>query len=228
MAMSQSVTSVQVENHVFPAAVTPPDSSNTLFLGGAGVRGMEIQGKFIAFTVIAVYLESIAIPSLAVKWKGKTPHELTDSVDFFKDIFGGPFEKFTQVTMVLPLSGKQYSEKVAENCVTYLKDIGKYTEAESKAIDEFLGVFKNQNFTPGASVLFTHSSMGSLHIGFSKDSSIPKEGNVIIENQHLSEAILESIIGKNGVSPQAKQSLAERLSELFGKYKDDDEVKQRG
>ena len=39
----------------------------------------------------------------------------------------------------------------------------------------------------------------------------------MIENKLLTEAILESIIGKHGVSPAAKKSLAARLSELFEK-----------
>lgn len=33
----------------------------------------------------------------------------------------------------------------------------------------------------------------------------------------MSEAVLESIIGKHGVSPAAKCSIAERVSELFKK-----------
>lgn len=37
----------------------------------------------------------------------------------------------------------------------------------------------------------------------------------MIEHKPLSETILETIIGKQGVSPAAKKSLAMRLSELF-------------
>lgn len=50
---------------------------------------MEIQGKFVKFTVIGVYLEDNAVPSLAVKWKGKTAEELMDSVEFFQDVVTG-------------------------------------------------------------------------------------------------------------------------------------------
>lgn len=41
----------------------------------------------------------------------------------------------------------------------------------------------------------------------------------MIENKNLSEAVLESIIGQHGVSPEAKQSLATRVSELLNKEK---------
>nr|AMW91737.1 chalcone isomerase [Scutellaria baicalensis] len=215
MSASPSVTKVLVESIEFSPAAKPPGSSNTLFLGGAGVRGMEIQGNFVKFTAIGVYLEDSAVPSLAVNWKGKTAEELTESDDFFREIVSGPFEKFTKVTMILPLTGKQYSEKVAENCVAYWKAVGKYTDAESEAIDKFLQVFKDETFAPGASILFTQSPAGSLTISFSKDGSIPEQGKAVIENKQLSEAVLESIIGKHGVSPSAKQSLAARLSELF-------------
>nr|ADQ13184.1 chalcone isomerase [Scutellaria baicalensis] len=215
MSASPSVTKVLVESIEFSPAAKPPGSSNTLFLGGAGVRGMEIQGNFVKFTAIGVYLEDSAVPSLAVNWKGKTAEELTESDDFFREIVSGPFEKFTKVTMILPLTGKQYSEKVAENCVAYWKAVGKYTDAESEAIDKFLQVFKDETFAPGASILFTQSPACSLTISFSKDGSIPEQGKAVIENKQLSEAVLESIIGKHGVSPSAKQSLAARLSELF-------------
>ncbi|GFY84618.1 chalcone-flavanone isomerase family protein [Actinidia rufa] len=179
------------------------------------VRGLEIEGKFVKFTAIGVYLEEKAVPSLAIKWKGKSAEELTNSIEFFRDIVTGPFGKFTQVRMILPLTGKEYSEKVAENCVAYLKAVGTYTNAEAKAVTKFLKVFKNETFPPGASVLFTQSTHGSLTISFSKDGSIPKTRNAIIKNKQLAEAVLESIIGKDGVSPAAKQSLAARMSELL-------------
>ncbi|CAH9111634.1 unnamed protein product [Cuscuta europaea] len=214
MSAPPSVTEIEVENHVFPAEVKPPGSVNTLILGGAGVRGLNIDGKFIKFTAIGVYLEADAVSSLAVKWGAKTPDELTDSVDFYRNIVTGPFEKLTQITMILPLSGKQYSEKVTENCVAYWKGAGIYGDEESAAIQKFLDVFSDQMFQPGASILFTHSPLGSLTICFSKDGSMPETANTVIENKRLSEAVLESIIGVNGVSPAAKQSLALRLSEL--------------
>ncbi|CDP00020.1 unnamed protein product [Coffea canephora] len=216
MSLSLSVGEVHVDGHVFPpAAKKPPGSDQNFFLGGAGARGLEIEGKFIKFTAIGVYLEETAIPSLAVKWKGKTAEELTESVEFFRDIVTGPFEKFIRVTMILPLTGRQYSEKVAENCAAYWKAVGIYTDAEGKAIEMFLDIFQNESFPPGASILFTQSPLGSLTISFSKDSSIPEVSNAVVENKLLSEAVLESIIGKNGVSPDTKKSLAVRLSDLL-------------
>ncbi|PQQ16500.1 chalcone isomerase [Prunus yedoensis var. nudiflora] len=215
MAALPNLTGLQIETTSFPPSVKPPGSANTLFLGGGGVRGLEIQGNFVKFTAIGVYLEEKAVPLLAVKWKGKTAQELTESVEFFREIVTGPFEKFTQVTTILPLTGQQYSEKVSENCVAIWKSIGIYTDAEAKAIEKFLEVFKDQNFPPGASILFTQSPNGSLTISFSKDASIPEAGNTVIENKLLSEAVLESIIGKHGVSPEARQSVAARLSELL-------------
>ncbi|XP_051118598.1 chalcone--flavanone isomerase-like [Andrographis paniculata] len=213
------VTQVQVESTVFPPAVRPPGSAKSLFLGGAGVRGLEIQGNFVKFTAIGVYLEDVAVSSLAAKWKGKSADELEDSVEFFKDIISGPFEKFTNVTMILPLTGQQYSQKVTENCVANWKSLGQYDDSAAEAIEKFLQVFRDETFPPGSSILFTQSPAGSLTINFSKDGSIPESGGAVIENKALSEAVLESIIGKNGVSPPAKRSLAERLSELMKEEK---------
>nr|AEO36980.1 chalcone isomerase [Dimocarpus longan] len=215
MQSSPSVTEIQVENVTFTPFVKPPGSTKTLFLGGAGERGLEIQGKFIKFTAIGVYLEDVAVSWLAVKWKGKTAEELTESVEFFRDIVTGPFEKFMKVTMILPLTGQQYSEKVTENCIAFWKSIGIYTDAEARATEKFTKIFKDETFPPGTSILFTQSPHGSLTISFSKDGTIPEVGNAVIENKLLSEAILESMIGKHGVSPPAKKSLAARLSILL-------------
>ena len=83
-------------------------------------------------------------------------------------IFVGPFEKFTQVTMILPLTGQQYSEKVTENCVAFWKAIGIYSDEEAKAVDKFIQTFKNENFPPGHSILFTHSPLRSLTVSITQ------------------------------------------------------------
>ena len=59
----------------------------------SGVRGLEIGGKFVKFTAIGVYLESSAVPTIALKWKGKTVEELSESVDFYRDIVTGNGKK---------------------------------------------------------------------------------------------------------------------------------------
>ncbi|CAN1174120.1 Chalcone--flavanone isomerase, partial [Linum perenne] len=181
-----------------------------------GVRGIEIEGNFVKFTAIGVYLEYTAVSALSHKWKGKTAHELKQSVRFYRDLVTGPFEKLTRVTMILPLTGAEYSKKVVENCVADWKSRGVYTDAEFKATQKFTTIFKDRDLPAGASVLFTQFPHGSLaQISFSKDGRVPECETAVIENKPLSEAVLWSIIGDRGVSPAAKQSLAERLSVLL-------------
>ncbi|CAI9264998.1 unnamed protein product [Lactuca saligna] len=86
MAPPSSPTSLHIKYVVFPPSGKPPSATTTLFLVLVGGRGMEIEGNFMKFTGIGVYLEDKAILSLAVKWKGKTTVELTDSIVFFRDI----------------------------------------------------------------------------------------------------------------------------------------------
>ena len=66
--------------------------------------------------------------------------------------------------MILPLTGKQYSEKVAENCVAHWKTVGIYTEGEAKAVEKFKETFKDEIFPPGSSILFTQSPSGTLTV----------------------------------------------------------------
>ncbi|PSR93060.1 Chalcone--flavonone isomerase [Actinidia chinensis var. chinensis] len=220
MSLSQSpfVTEVQVENYVFPPTVKPPGTTKTLFLGGAGVRGLDTEGEFVKYTAIGVYLEDKAIESLAVKWKGKTEEELMDSIDFFSDIVTGPFEKFTHVKMIRHLTGKEFVRKVGENCLAYWKSSGIHNAAAGEALERFTKVFEDEYCPPGAAVLFTQSPYGSITISFSKDGLLPETGKAVIENKQVSETVLQTIIGKNGVSPAAKQSLAARISQFLNKY----------
>lgn len=62
-----------------------------------------------------------------------------------------------------------------------------------------------------------------MQIAFSKDDSIPETGKAVIENKLLAEAVLESIVGKKGVSPGTRLSLAKRLAQLMKNNKIEDE-----
>ncbi|XP_013603230.1 PREDICTED: chalcone--flavonone isomerase-like isoform X1 [Brassica oleracea var. oleracea] len=239
-----SVTNLQVDSVNFPPSVISPASSNRLFLAGAGVQGLDIQGEFVISTVIGVYLDPNAVGSLtSFGWGCKTTEELTESVNFFRHIVTGSFEKFIKVTMKLPLTGQQYSEKVTENCEAIWESLGinsnsdiscgpppsaklrfnKITKtfgpsrhySRGQAVKRFLEIFKPKKFPPGAFILFAISPKGSLTVAFSSDDGIPKRGNTAIENKFLAEAVLESIIGKNGVSPGARLSVAERLAQVM-------------
>jgi chalcone isomerase len=217
-------TPLHIDGVTFPALVAPPEYSSSskspLFLAGAGVRGLEIGGKFIKFTAIGIYLGESSLGALAEKWTTKSADELAASPDFYADIINGAFEKFVRVSMILPLTGEQYSDKVSENCMAHWKAMGILTEAEVDAVNKFKEVFKPETFPPGSSILFTHSPSGVLSIAFSKDDSVPESNKMVIENRKLCHAVLESIIGEHGVSPAAKHSLAIRFSEHFKSHEE--------
>ncbi|XP_054786861.1 chalcone--flavanone isomerase 1A-like [Prosopis cineraria] len=211
-----SLTGVTVEFLEYPATVTAPASSGkTYYLGGAGVRGVTIEGQFTKVTTIGVYLEDKAFSSVASKWKGKTPDELVNSIDFFMDIIKGPYEKLIRGSKIVALEGAEYGGKVSQNCANHMKAAGTYGEAEAKAIDKFVQIFQPYNFSPGSSVFYLQSPDGTLTISFSDDTTLPENPAGAIENKALSETLLETMIGEHAVSPALKQSLASRLSSLF-------------
>lgn len=181
------------------------------------MRGLEINGNFIKFTSIGVYLEeSASLQYLSPKWKLLSASELSKSVEFFRDVVTGPFSKFTRVTMLMPLTGEQYSDKVAENCEKIWKLMKIFTDAEAEALDKFKEAFKDKTFPPGSSILFTQLPTGDLSVAFSDDSSVHRDAEtVVISNKLLSEAVLESIIGEHGVSPATRENMAERFVRLF-------------
>ncbi|XP_057422895.1 chalcone--flavanone isomerase 3 [Lotus japonicus] len=205
------LTPIQVENLQFPASITSPATAKSYFLGGAGERGLTIEGKFIKFTGLGVYLEDKTVDSLATKWKGKSSQELLDSLDFYRDIISSPSEKLIRGSKLRPLSGVEYSRKVMENCVAHMKSTGTYGEAEAAAIGKFAEAFRNLDFPPGSSVFYRQSPDGELGLSFSPDDTLPEKEAVVIENKALSEAVLETMIGEHAVSPDLKRCLAERL-----------------
>ena len=40
-----------------------------------------------------------------------------------------------------------------------------------------------------------------MQISFSKDGVIPKAATIVLENEKLAQAVIESVIGEHGVSP---------------------------
>ncbi|RDY14729.1 Chalcone--flavonone isomerase 1B-1 [Mucuna pruriens] len=218
MATAASITKVNVEFLEFPAVVTLPGSTKSYFLGGAGARGVTIEGKFVKVTAIGVYLEDKAVSLLAAKWKGTSSAELLDSLDFYRDIIKGPFEKLIRGSKLITLDGREYVRKVSENCVAHMKSVGTYNDAEEKAIEEFRFAFKDQNFPPGSSVFYRQSPTGTLGLSFSKDETVAEEEYAVIENKALSEAVLETMIGQIPVSPALKESLALRFHQFLNAY----------
>ncbi|KAJ4971059.1 hypothetical protein NE237_004158 [Protea cynaroides] len=74
-------------------------------------RGFEIQGQFKKFTAIGIYLGHNALPSLAAKWKGKTPDEVNSSLEFFTNIIRGPSTTSGGALVGTFLSGSVWSNR---------------------------------------------------------------------------------------------------------------------
>nr|GEZ93320.1 chalcone isomerase [Tanacetum cinerariifolium] len=195
-----SSTGVQVESIFHPPTFKPPGATNTLFLAGAGVRYFELDGKVLKVSAVSVYLEDKAIQSLAVKWKGKTPAELMDSDEFYKDVVTCPFKKLTQVSMLIPMPGKNFSHTISQLWVAILKENRTYADADAATINKFLEALKDEIFSPGASVLFTSSPAGSVTVNLVKDGTISEAAIVVFKNEKWGATVVESVIGKNMVS----------------------------
>nr|GEW36895.1 chalcone isomerase [Tanacetum cinerariifolium] len=73
----------------------------------------------------------------------------------------GPFEKLVRVTLLVPVTGKFYSELAAEKIVGLLKEKGTYNEEDAESIVKYLEVFKNENLKPGDVVLYKILTDGS-------------------------------------------------------------------
>nr|QDC27809.1 chalcone isomerase [Chrysanthemum x morifolium] len=219
MAKLHSFTSIELESFVFPSSIKPPSATKTLVLAGAGVRRLEIQGNIMKAAVAALYLEEKAIESLIVNWNGKTDVELLDSHEFFNEIYNGPFEKLIHVSLLVPSTGKFFSEAAAEKIVKAWKDNGTYNDEDAAAtIEKYLNIFKDENLVPGNSVLYTILSDGSVTVNIAKDGIIPAAPIAVLENKKIGYMFMKAMFRKDdGTVPEARQSVASRISGFFNK-----------
>nr|GEU92416.1 chalcone isomerase [Tanacetum cinerariifolium] len=118
----------------------------------------------VKYTATGFYLEEKAIESFAIKWKGKTDVELMDSDEFYNDIYNGPFEKLIHVNLLVPLTGKYFSETTSSKIVGMWKEDGTYTYLDAKTVDKYLEVFRDETSMPGG---------GSVLLTFLPDGSVP-------------------------------------------------------
>nr|GEV97611.1 chalcone isomerase [Tanacetum cinerariifolium] len=216
MAKLHSSTGIELESVFVPPSFKPPSATKTLFLIGAGtIQKVAVSG---------LYLEEKAIESLAMKWKGKTNVELMDSEEFYNEIYNGssihhayfwsinidpykecPFEKLVRVTLLVPVTGKFYSELAAEKIVGLLKEKGTYNEEDAESIVKYLEVFKNENLKPGDVVLYTILTDGSATDNIARDGIVPEAPIGVIENKKWGPTQVECMIGKHGVFPEMRQ-----------------------
>nr|QDF63010.1 chalcone isomerase [Haplopteris amboinensis] len=200
---------LDVEGIDFASSVAALGSSKELVLGGAGFRGLEINGNFVKFTAIGIYVEEGIVSHLSSKLGGKSVEELCENELLFEEVLSAPFDKLVRVVFLLPLTGPQYSEKVVER-MGLLPNL-KIKEESTK---QFLEIFKPENFPPRTSLVCSFTEHG-LKIAFMKGSDFPKEPDAVIEDKHFARAFLATIIGKDGVSPMAKLSFAERVQKYL-------------
>nr|QDF63012.1 chalcone isomerase [Asplenium loriceum] len=200
---------MDIEGHMFESSVAGLGCSKELVLGGAGDRGLEINGKFIKFTAIGIYVEEAIVPYLSPKLGGKSVEELCEKELLFEEVIAAPFEKVVRVVFLLPLTGPQYSEKVLERIGVQAL----YANVKDEHKQQFLEVFKAENFPPRSSLVLSFTETG-LKVAFPK-GSIPEKPDAVIEDKTFADAVLATIIWKDGVSPAAKVSLAERLSKYL-------------
>ncbi|GJZ68123.1 chalcone isomerase [Tanacetum coccineum] len=118
--------------------------------------------------------------------------------------------------MLVPLTGKHFSETTSQKMVQMWKDDGTYTDLDATTVDTYLKVFRDETLMPGGgSVLFTILSDGSATLNIAKDGIVPETPVAVLGNKKWGQTMLEGVLGRDGVSPQARQSIASRLSDLF-------------
>nr|5WKR_A Chain A, Engineered Chalcone Isomerase ancCC [unidentified]5WKR_B Chain B, Engineered Chalcone Isomerase ancCC [unidentified] len=219
-----AVTKVTVDGIEFPPTITPPGSSKSLTLLGAGVRGMEIETIQIKVTAIGVYAEPEVIASHLQKWKGKSASELVEDDGFFKDLVQAPVEKLVKITIIKGIKGSQYGGALEESIRDRLAALDKYSEAEEEALEEFREFFQTKSLPKGSVIFFHWPSPSTLQISVSTDGSLPEEAEATVENANVAAALLDVFLGENSVSPSTKASVAEGISALLMKNKDEKEV----
>ena len=157
---------------------------------------MDVNGVFVVYTVHGLYLEDSAVQSLAGKWKGKTADEIAASLDFYRDIvkgdppyspffiftsesdlnnfnlITGSFEKLSRVTLMQPLTGQQFSQKIAENCIAIWRTNGVDIDEQGEALAKFYEIFRPHDLLPNSLAFFAFHASGALEVKHSKSFNL--------------------------------------------------------
>ncbi|GKD47037.1 chalcone isomerase [Tanacetum coccineum] len=150
MAKLHSSTGIELKSVFVPPSFKPPSATKTLFLVGAGDQPYAN----------AIFLE--IMHKVYDIWQWMEPS--TSTLSYVYTLCTCPFEKSIHVTMLVPVTGKFFSELAAEKMVGLWKEEGTYNDADAKTIAKYLEVFKDENIKPGDAIVYTILPDGSATV----------------------------------------------------------------
>ncbi|MCL7024078.1 hypothetical protein MKW94_005254 [Papaver nudicaule] len=206
------IKAIEIEGCKFRPFVTPPGSTQMLFLAGSGVKEEFGDSKSMKYSSCAIYLQPTCIAYLAKTWAEKKVVDIAQSLNFFMDIATGPFEKYCRITMLESAKGEDYAAMITKNCEEMLKNSNKYTETAKAALTKFTEAFNGRTLASGSSIHVTVSTSNSVTLAFTEDGSVPKQGDVTLNCKEVGEAFLMSTISLHST---IRESMGSRISGLY-------------
>ncbi|XP_026427758.1 chalcone--flavonone isomerase 2-like [Papaver somniferum] len=203
---------IEIEGCKFRPFVTPPGSTQILFLAGSGVKEEFGDSKSMKYSSCAIYLQPTCILYLAKAWAQKSVVDITQSLNFFMDIATGPFEKYCRITMLETAKGEDYAAMITKNCEEMLTNSKRYSETAKAALTKFSEAFNGRTLASGSSIHVTVSTSNSVTLAFTEDGSTPKQGDVTLDCKEVGEAFLMSTIS---LHTTIRESMGSRISGLY-------------
>ncbi|KAI3938004.1 hypothetical protein MKX01_027931 [Papaver californicum] len=209
------IKAIEIAGCKFSPFVTPPGSTQMLFLAGSGVKEELGNSKSMQYSSCAIYLQPTCIPYLAKTWAEKSVVDVAQSLNFFMDIASGPFEKYCKITMLETTKGEDYAALITKNCEEMLTNSKRYSETVKAALTKFSEAFNGRTLASGSCIHVTISTSNSVTLAITEDGSVPKQGDVTLDCKEVGEAFLMSTIS---LHTTVRESMGSRISGLY-KYK---------
>ncbi|KAL3690867.1 hypothetical protein R1sor_004518 [Riccia sorocarpa] len=203
-----------IEGVTLPPTLVAPGRQEKLTLLGGGVRKVKLpDGVELKVTVLGLYADLECVKYLSM-YRGQSAEQLLQDQQFLHSFLEVPVDMVARVVFLLPLSGQEYARKSGDNTEEDLKAMNRWGEEEDFTLKEFREYFKTKNYTPGSSIYFTVTRTG-LEISHSLDSRVPEAPEYVLKSGVFGQALLGTMVGSAGVSPQIRASFGEKMASLL-------------
>ncbi|KAL2623247.1 hypothetical protein R1flu_003452 [Riccia fluitans] len=205
---------VPIQGITLSPTLAAPGRLRKLTLLGAGVRKVRHpDGPELKVTVLGIYSDLDVVKYLS-KYRGQSAEQLLTDQQFLYQFLEAPVDIVARVVFLLPMSGEEYARKAGNNTEKDLKMMNKWGGMEELALQEFRRYFKTINCFIGSSIYFTLTRTG-FEISQSLDSSVPSATECAVKSAVFGQALVGTMLGINGVSPQLRASFGKKMAALL-------------
>eukprot|EP01084_Bolivina_argentea_P054573 100083_1 len=194
----------------FEESVELPGSTCKAMLCGIGQRVKKIGPIALHLYDVGLYVDAKAATGCLSRWKREPSENLSNSEEFYEDARQGVFEKVVILKMAREVSAKRIGDGLANSVIPRMPK-GEKSAAQSKNFQQILiSATGGQSGTinKGTQLGFV-CKPNEMHI------SINGKAAGTVNGKEVPQAMVDTYLDEDTVSPTAKKDFASGIARLF-------------